>query len=103
MQGQSYGDNITLEDLREYWLPVSPMAYMEKLGSLPERPQRYIYTKYDLSFPIDLSLDAFAATISNTAKSRPPAAITPSGKSRGCPSTAIRSSPIYESPKIGCG
>jgi hypothetical protein len=58
---QSFGDNITLDELREYWLPVSPMAYMEKLASLPERPQRYIYTKYDLSFPIDLSLETMDA------------------------------------------
>ena len=58
---KSFGDNITLDELREYWLPVSPMAYMEKLASLPERPQRYIYTKYDLSFPIDLSLETMDA------------------------------------------
>jgi len=58
---KSFGDNISLDELREYWLPVSPMAYMEKLAALPERPQRYIYTKYDLSFPIDLSLDTMDA------------------------------------------
>lgn len=55
-----FGDNLTLDELREYWLPVSPMAYMDKLASLPERPQRYIYTLYDLSFPVDLSRDVFA-------------------------------------------
>ncbi len=54
-------DKIALEDLRTCWLPVSPMAYMEKLASLPERPQRYIYTLYDLSFPIDLSRDTMNA------------------------------------------
>jgi pimeloyl-ACP methyl ester carboxylesterase len=54
---QSFGDNITLDELREYWLPVSPMAYMEKLAAQPWRPQRYIYTLYDLSFPVDLSRD----------------------------------------------
>ncbi len=54
---ESFGDNVTLDELREYWLPVSPMAYMDKLASLPPRPQRYIYTKYDLSFPVELSLD----------------------------------------------
>jgi hypothetical protein len=58
---KSFGENISLEELREYWLPVSPMAYMEKLAALPERPQRYIYTKYDLSFPIDLSLETMQA------------------------------------------
>jgi hypothetical protein len=51
------GDNVTLDELREYWLPISPMAYMDRLEKLPPRPQRYIYTLYDLSFPVDLSLD----------------------------------------------
>ena len=52
---EGIGQNVSLEDLREYWLPISPMAYMDKLAALPERPQRYIYTLYDLTFPIDLS------------------------------------------------
>lgn len=51
------GDNLTLDELREYWLPISPMAYIEKLSKLPPRPQRYIYGLYDLSFPVDLSRD----------------------------------------------
>lgn len=58
---QGLGDNITLDELREYWLPISPMAYIGKLAKLPPRPQRYIYTRYDLSFPLDLSLDTMAA------------------------------------------
>jgi hypothetical protein len=49
------GDNVQLDELREYWMPISPMAYMERLSRLPPRPQRYIYTLYDLSFPVDLS------------------------------------------------
>ena len=58
---ESFGDNLTLDELRQYWLPVSPMAYMDKLASLPDRPQRYIYTKYDLSFPIELSIETMEA------------------------------------------
>jgi pimeloyl-ACP methyl ester carboxylesterase len=58
---ESFADHITLDELREYWLPVSPMAYLGKLAAQPWRPQRYIYTKYDLSFPIDLSLDTMRA------------------------------------------
>lgn len=54
-------NNVSLEDLREYWLPISPMAYMDKLSKQPERPQRYIYTLYDLTFPIDLSRDMMRA------------------------------------------
>jgi hypothetical protein len=56
-----FGDNIELDELREYWLPVSPMAYMEKLAAQAPRPQRYIYTLYDLSFPVDLSRDTMRA------------------------------------------
>ena len=48
-------DNLSLDQLREYWLPLSPLAYMDRLAKLPPRPQRYIYTLYDLSFPVDLS------------------------------------------------
>jgi hypothetical protein len=56
-----FGDNIDLDELREYWRPVSPMAYMEKLAAQPPRPQRYIYTLYDLSFPVELSRDTMRA------------------------------------------
>ncbi len=48
-------NNVTLEELREYWMPISPMAYVEKLAKMPTRPQRYIYTLYDLTFPVNLS------------------------------------------------
>ena len=56
-----FGDNIDLDELREYWLPVSPMAYMEKLAAQEPRPQRYIYTLYDLSFPVELTRDTMRA------------------------------------------
>lgn len=46
---------LTLEELREYWKPISPAAFMEKLGGQEWRPQRYIYTLYDLTFPVELS------------------------------------------------
>jgi hypothetical protein len=52
---EGLGDNVELDELREYWLPISPMVYMGKLAALPPRPQRYIYTLYDLSFPVDLT------------------------------------------------
>ena len=50
-------NNIELDELREFWLPISPLAYIEKLAQMPPRPQRYIYTLYDLTFPVDLSRD----------------------------------------------
>jgi hypothetical protein len=58
---ESLEKNITLDNLRECWSPVSPMNYIERMAGLPERPQRYIYTLYDLSFPIDLSIDTMNA------------------------------------------
>jgi hypothetical protein len=57
---ESLAEHVTLDELREYWLPISPMSYIEKLSKLPPRPQRYIYTLYDLSFPPDLSRDVMA-------------------------------------------
>ena len=52
---KGFGDEITLDELRNCWLPVSPMAYFPKLAAQGDRPQRYIYTLYDLSFPVHLS------------------------------------------------
>lgn len=46
---------VSLEELREYWKPISPAAYMERLAGQMPRPQRYIYTLYDLTFPLELS------------------------------------------------
>jgi hypothetical protein len=62
---QGLENDISLEDLREFWLPISPMAYMEKLASMPPRPQRYIYTLYDLTFPVDLSRQVINALRAN--------------------------------------
>jgi hypothetical protein len=47
---------VKLDDLREFWRPISPMGHIEKLKENP-RPQKYIYTLYDLSFPLDLSVE----------------------------------------------
>lgn len=58
---EGFGTHISLEELREFWAPISPMIYMEKLADMPERPQRYIYTLYDLSFPLDLTHDTMRA------------------------------------------
>lgn len=52
--------NLTLEELRECWLPISPMAYTERLKSLPARPMRFIAARYDLTFPAHLSKQVIA-------------------------------------------
>jgi pimeloyl-ACP methyl ester carboxylesterase len=58
---EALAGNLTLDELREYWLPISPMSYIERLAGQPHRPQRYIYGLYDLSFPVDLSRDTMEA------------------------------------------
>jgi hypothetical protein len=59
---------VQLEDLREYWMPISPAAFMKKLAAQPPRPQRYIYTLYDLTFPIDLSRQTLRLLRENNVK-----------------------------------
>jgi dienelactone hydrolase len=48
-------DSITLEELREAWLPISPMGFADRLSHMPRRPMRFISARYDLTFPPDLS------------------------------------------------
>ena len=45
---------ITLEDLRDCWAPISPVHYIHLLSN-DRRPHRLITAKYDLSFPRDLT------------------------------------------------
>jgi dienelactone hydrolase len=51
------GDAITLDELREAWLPISPNAFTDKLAATRPRPIRFISARYDLTFPVDLSRD----------------------------------------------
>jgi hypothetical protein len=44
--------HITLEQLRDLWLPISPYAY---LGRSWPAHTLLVYAKYDLTFPVDLS------------------------------------------------
>jgi dienelactone hydrolase len=50
-----FGDELTLEELREFWLPISPMPFIPRMLKLRQRPMRFIYALYDLTFPVDLS------------------------------------------------
>jgi dienelactone hydrolase len=43
---------ITLERLRDCWMPISPMPFIDRLGA---RKILLVYAQYDLTFPIDLS------------------------------------------------
>jgi dienelactone hydrolase len=49
--------HLTLEELREAWMPVSPMAFAARLKGQPPRPMRFIAARHDLTFPANLSRD----------------------------------------------
>jgi dienelactone hydrolase len=44
--------HVNLEQLREYWRPISPWSYLDRAG---RKPTLLVYAKYDLTFPVDLS------------------------------------------------
>ena len=51
---------LTLEELREMWLPISPLAFAGRLEARRLRPMRFIAARHDLTFPADLSRDVIA-------------------------------------------
>lgn len=59
---EGFGDEVTLEELREYWLPISPLPFITRLQKIRPRPMRFIVASNDLSFPVDLSRDVIAET-----------------------------------------
>jgi pimeloyl-ACP methyl ester carboxylesterase len=53
--------NVTLDELRRMWLPISPLPF---LGKVRGRAILLVYARYDLTFPVDLSrrlVDEFRA------------------------------------------
>jgi len=56
-----FADHVTLDELRDYWAPISPLPFMSRVASMTRRPMRFIVARYDLTFPIDLTHDAIAA------------------------------------------
>jgi pimeloyl-ACP methyl ester carboxylesterase len=47
--------SLTLEELREAWLPISPLTFVGRLKGQRARPMRFIAARHDLTFPPDLS------------------------------------------------
>jgi dienelactone hydrolase len=47
--------DLTLEELREFWTPISPLPFIPRLLDMKPRPMRFIAARYDLTFPVDLS------------------------------------------------
>ena len=55
-----FADHVTLDELRAYWSPISPLPFMPRLRNMERRPIRFIVARYDLTFPLDLSHEAIA-------------------------------------------
>jgi len=52
---------LSLEELREAWLPISPMSFTGRLKRLRRRPMRFIAARHDLTFPADLSHEVISS------------------------------------------
>ena len=50
--------NVTLEELRRMWLPISPLPFLERVRG---RGILLVYALYDLTFPVQLSRSLVAA------------------------------------------
>ena len=57
---EGFSNHISLEELRDYWAPISPLPFMSRVAAMGKRPIRFIIAKYDLTFPINLSHEAIA-------------------------------------------
>jgi hypothetical protein len=62
---QGLDGHVDLETLRRLWRPISPWSYLDRVGG---KRTLLVYAKYDLTFPVDLSL-----TLVNEWKRRDPA------------------------------
>lgn len=52
--------HVTLDELRHYWRPISPVPYISRLPKLGHRPMRFIAARYDLTFPLGLTHDVIS-------------------------------------------
>jgi len=53
-------NNLTLDELRDFWKPISPLPFIPRLLDMKPRPMRFIAARYDLTFPADLSRKVIA-------------------------------------------
>jgi len=50
---QGFQGHLDADQLRDLWRPISPWSFLERMR---DRQTLMVYAKYDLSFPVDLSL-----------------------------------------------
>jgi hypothetical protein len=51
---------LTLEELREFWKPISPVPFIPRLLKMKRRAMRFIAARYDLTFPAEMSREVIA-------------------------------------------
>lgn len=56
---KAFDGQLGLEALRQLWLPISPQPYVRKLAG-DSRPMLTLSGKYDLTFPAELTRQAYA-------------------------------------------
>ncbi|HEX8899140.1 MAG TPA: hypothetical protein VF751_10615, partial [Chthoniobacterales bacterium] len=52
---QGIETHLKLEELREFWNPISPLPFVPRLVKMKPRPMRFIAARYDLTFPVEMS------------------------------------------------
>ena len=57
---QGIETHLSLDELREFWKPISPVPFIARLLNMKPRPMRFIAARYDLTFPVDLSRQVIA-------------------------------------------
>jgi len=55
---EGFEGHITLDGLRQLWMPISPRAYVDRVAG---KKTLLVYAKYDTTFPVHLSLDLVRA------------------------------------------
>ena len=50
---RGFDGHLDIDQLRQLWRPISPWSYLDRLH---DKQTLMVYAKYDLSFPVDLSL-----------------------------------------------
>jgi pimeloyl-ACP methyl ester carboxylesterase len=57
---QGIETHLTLEELREFWNPISPVPFVPRLPKMEQRPMRFIAARYDMTFPVEMSKQVIA-------------------------------------------
>lgn len=57
---EGFGDAVSVDELREFWKPISPVPFIDRLPQMQRRPMRFIAARYDMTFPPDLSQQVIA-------------------------------------------